>query len=226
LIDFDRSEKDHSSRFRALGPFAQPGSKPEVINALASSLLYLGHPTFEMRGGTSGSCRPRVEVRANDSRASFASQWQVSPERAPTQSGRSGSRPMAWWTRAARCCPGFWKWWQSRTRSTVTPSSDRLVQVGLHRQSSVQENARFRDGQIVSASAAAALDAGTSDYDSYPVMALIISETRVRERLARLTPVQWAELQDLCASAIPRLRSLPTALLTRRAAPMRARHHR
>jgi hypothetical protein len=72
-----RSEKDHSSRFRALGPFAQPGSKPEVINALASSLLYLNHPTFEMRGGTSSSCRPRVEVRANDSRASFASQWQV-----------------------------------------------------------------------------------------------------------------------------------------------------
>jgi hypothetical protein len=29
----------------------------------------------------------------------------------------------------------------------------------------------------VSASAAAALDAGTPDYDSYPVMALIISET-------------------------------------------------
>ena len=47
----------------------------------------------------------------------------------------------------------------------------------LHQQSSVQENARFRDGQIVSASAAAAPDAGTSDYDSYPVMALIISDS-------------------------------------------------
>jgi hypothetical protein len=35
----------------------------------------------------------------------------------------------------------------------------------------------FRDGQIVSASATAAPDAGTSDCDSYPVMALIISDS-------------------------------------------------
>jgi hypothetical protein len=55
--------------------------------------------------------------------------------------------------------------------------ADRPVQVGLHRRSSAQENARFRDGQIVSASATAAPDAGTSDCDSYPVMALIISDS-------------------------------------------------
>src|ERR1700730_7048146 len=61
LIDFDRSEKDHSSRFRFFRVFPQPVSKPAVISALASSLLYLGHPTFEMRGGTSGSCRHEGE---------------------------------------------------------------------------------------------------------------------------------------------------------------------
>jgi hypothetical protein len=48
-------------------------------------------------------------------------------------------------------------------------------------------DARFRDGQIVSAGAAAAPDAGTSDYDSYPVMALIISECR---RLSQCSAVQ------------------------------------
>jgi hypothetical protein len=95
------------------------------------------------------------------------------------------------------------------------------------------ENARFRDGRIVSDRAAAAADTGTSDYDSYPVMALIISDSvadypnvllcrsnwgllicqqlyrtqvyPVRERLARLTPVHWAALQDLFASAMDRL---------------------
>jgi hypothetical protein len=56
-------------------------------------------------------------------------------------------------------------------------NADRPVQVGLHRRSSAQENARFRDGQIVSASPTAAPDAGTSDCDSYPVMALIISDS-------------------------------------------------
>jgi hypothetical protein len=29
VIDFDRSEKDHSSRFRVRGVFTQPGSEPE-----------------------------------------------------------------------------------------------------------------------------------------------------------------------------------------------------
>jgi hypothetical protein len=95
----------------------------------------------------------------------------------------------------------------------------------LHQQSSVQENARFRDGQIVSASAAAAPDAGTSDYDSYPVMALIISECRrlsqcpaVPEQLGAahrraglpgFANVQWAALQDLFASAMDRLTVQP-----------------
>ena len=30
MIDFDRSEKDHSSRFRVRGVFTQPGSIPAV----------------------------------------------------------------------------------------------------------------------------------------------------------------------------------------------------
>src|SRR6202011_3630639 len=109
--------------------------------------------------------------------------------------------------------------------STVTPSCRPTCSIGLHRRSSAQENARFRDGQIVSASATAAPDAGTSDYDSYPVMALIISECRrlsqcpaVPEQLGAahrraglpgFANVQWAALQDLFASAMDRLTVQP-----------------
>ncbi|MEP9380144.1 alpha/beta fold hydrolase [Aquabacter sp. CN5-332] len=95
------------------------------------------------------------------------------------------------------------------------------------------ENARFQNGQIVSDPAAAAADAGTSRYDSYPPMALMISDSvadypnvllcqsnwgeligqqlyRVhvyprREQLAGITPTQWKALQDLFKSAIDRL---------------------
>ncbi|MFI0849586.1 alpha/beta fold hydrolase [Mesorhizobium sp. IMUNJ 23232] len=95
------------------------------------------------------------------------------------------------------------------------------------------ENARFRNGRIVSDPAAAAADAGTSRYDSYPAMALMISDSTAdypnvllcrsnwgeliaqqlyrahvyphRERLAGMTGGQWKALQDLFKSAMDRL---------------------
>ena len=155
----------------------------------------------------------------------------MSPKRAPTQSvprampSSSGSRPMAWWTRAAAVAVVSGNGGKAERDQRSHHHADRPVQVGLHRRSSAQENARFRDGQIVSASATAAPDAGTSDYDSYPVMALIISECRrlsqcpaVPEQLGAahrraglpgFANVQWAALQDLFASAMDRLTVQP-----------------
>ena len=147
----------------------------------------------------------------------------------------SGSRPMAWWTRAARCCPGFWKWWQSRTRSTVTPSCRRPVQVGLHRQSSAHENARFRDGQIVSASPTAAPDAGTSDCDTYPVMALIISDSVADYPNVLLCRSNWGLLiaeqvypgsRTACAADARPMGSVAGSVRVRDGSPDRATVHR
>ena len=89
----------------------------------------------------------------------------------------SGSRPMAWWTSAARCCRGFWKWWQSRTRSTVTPScrptcSSRTSPAVLRSRERTVPRRPDRVGQRHRGARA-----GTSDCDSYPVMALIISDS-------------------------------------------------
>ena len=95
------------------------------------------------------------------------------------------------------------------------------------------ENARFSDGTIVSESASAALDAGTSDYDQYPPIALIVSDgiadypnvllsrsnwalfvgqqlyrTLIypyRGRLKQLKPEQWQSLQRLFDTAIDHL---------------------
>lgn len=95
------------------------------------------------------------------------------------------------------------------------------------------ENAQLRDGRMVLDSAAAATDAGTSDYDDYPPIGLVISDAAAdypnvllcrsnwglpvgqqlyrtlvyphRERLTRLPPTQWKLLQALMASAMERL---------------------
>ena len=95
------------------------------------------------------------------------------------------------------------------------------------------ENARYRNGRVVTDVAGAAADSGATDYDAYPPMALIISDSAAdypnvllcrsnwglligqqlyrkfvfpqRMRVPGLPPKQWEDLQRLITTATDRL---------------------
>ena len=48
MIDFDRSEKDHSSRFRVREVFTQPGSFPGITALQHCCLLHLNQQTLRL----------------------------------------------------------------------------------------------------------------------------------------------------------------------------------
>ena len=142
---------------------------------------------------------------------------------------------MAWWTRAAAVAVVSGNGGKAERDQRSHHHADRPVQVGLHRRSSAQENARFRDGQIVSASATAAPDAGTSDCDSYPVMALIISDSVADYPNVLLCRSNWGLLiaeqvypgsRTACAADARPIGQVAGSVLVRDGSPDRATVHR